>query len=127
VTRGLPHDTYVMGEHRLAPFRTAAHIPSTPVQAGLSSGQPIPARDRCWETTHWAERGVLWASDPAAPGARNDAIFTWLQQDIGHFLLPATVLVMLVAERVVVRLRAASWIGWTHWRCRCIDFRWVRW
>jgi hypothetical protein len=53
------------------------------------------------------------AGDPTAAGARNDAIFTWLHQDIGLFLLPATVLVMLVAERLIGRLGATRVIGWT--------------
>jgi hypothetical protein len=43
------------------------------------------------------------AGDPAAPGAANDAVFTWLHQDIGLFLLPAMVLIMLVVERLVAR------------------------
>jgi len=47
VTHRLTRDTYITGEHLGAPFRTAAYILSTPVQAGRSSGQPIPARDHC--------------------------------------------------------------------------------
>ncbi|MGZ6372197.1 MAG: hypothetical protein ACXWL8_02250 [Candidatus Limnocylindria bacterium] len=41
------------------------------------------------------------AGDPAAPGAANDAVFTWFHQDIALFLLPAMMLVMLVVERLV--------------------------
>jgi hypothetical protein len=52
------------------------------------------------------------AGDPKAAGAANDAIFTWLHQDIGLFLLPAIVVVMLAVERLIKHTRA-SWIGWT--------------
>lgn len=51
------------------------------------------------------------AGDAAAPGAAKDAVFTWLHQDVGLFLLPATVIVMLVAERLI-RSTRTSWIGW---------------
>ncbi len=57
-------------------------------------------------TTHFG------AGDPAAPGAANDAVFTWLHQDIGLFLLPAMVLIMLVVERLVAR-RYQGLIAWT--------------
>jgi hypothetical protein len=46
----------------------------------------------------------------SAPGAEQDAIFTWLHQGFGLFLLPAMVLEMLVAERLVRRGHPA-WIG----------------
>jgi hypothetical protein len=49
------------------------------------------------DTTHFG------AGDPKAPGARNDAVFTWIHQDIGLFLLPTLVLVMLAAERLAGR------------------------
>jgi hypothetical protein len=52
------------------------------------------------------------AGDPTAAGAANDAVFTWLHQDIGLFLLPAIVLVMLAAERLIDHARP-GWIGWT--------------
>jgi hypothetical protein len=52
------------------------------------------------------------AGDPAAPGAANDAVFTWLHQDIGLFLLPAMVLIMLIVERLVAR-RHHGPIAWT--------------
>jgi hypothetical protein len=52
------------------------------------------------------------AGDATAPGAANDAVFTWLHQDVGLFLFPATVMVMLAAERLILMSRA-SWIGWT--------------
>ena len=45
-------------------------------------------------------------------GATNDAIFTWLHQDVGLFLLPTLVLVMLAVERLVDRGHP-GWIGWT--------------
>jgi hypothetical protein len=52
------------------------------------------------------------AGDPKAAGAANDAVFTWLHQDIGLFLLPAIVLVMLAVERLVNH-GYPGWIGWT--------------
>ena len=65
----------------------------------------VGARDKHLNTSYFG------AGDPAAPGAANDAVYTWLHQDIGLFLLPALVLVMLAVERLVApRLRDA--IGW---------------
>ncbi len=52
------------------------------------------------------------AGDPQAAGAANDAVFTWLHQDIGLFLFPAIVLVMLAVERLVNHGHP-GWIGWT--------------
>ncbi len=51
------------------------------------------------------------AGDPKAAGAAGDAIFTWFHQDIGLFVLPTVVLVMLVVQ-LLVGQRAAGWIGW---------------
>ena len=42
------------------------------------------------------------AGDPKAAGAANDAVFTWLHQDLGLFLMPAMVLVLLVVARFVL-------------------------
>ena len=53
------------------------------------------------------------AGDQTAPGAAKDAIFTWLHQDIGLFLLPTLVVVMLAIERLVVNNRRPGWIGLT--------------
>lgn len=54
------------------------------------------------------------AGDPKAAGAANDAIFTWLHQDIGLFLFPALVLVMLAVERLINhRQQRPGFIGWT--------------
>ena len=50
------------------------------------------------------------AGDPNAGGAAKDAVFTWFHQDIGLFLLPAIVLVMLAVERLAERAHPA-WIG----------------
>jgi hypothetical protein len=52
------------------------------------------------------------AGDPTAAGAANDAVFTWLHQDIGLFLLPAVVLVMLAAEWLLDRDHP-GFVGWT--------------
>jgi quinol-cytochrome oxidoreductase complex cytochrome b subunit len=47
------------------------------------------------DTTHFG------AGDPKAPGAANDAVYTWIHQDVGLFLFPTLALVMLAAERYV--------------------------
>ena len=51
------------------------------------------------------------AGDPQAAGAAKDAVFTWLHQDIGLFLLPALVVIMLAVERLVAA-RHRDFIGW---------------
>lgn len=51
------------------------------------------------------------AGDPKAAGAAKDAVYTWLHQDVGLFLLPTLTLVMLVVERLVAR-RYHGAIGW---------------
>jgi hypothetical protein len=51
------------------------------------------------------------AGDPTAAGAANDAVFTWFHQDIGLFLIPALVLILLAVERLVHHGRP-GWIGW---------------
>jgi hypothetical protein len=55
--------------------------------------------------------GFFGAGNLSARGAEQDALFTWLHQGFGFFLLPAMVLEMLVAERLVKRGHPA-WIGW---------------
>lgn len=52
------------------------------------------------------------AGDQGASGAAKDAIFTWLHQDIGLFLLPALVLMMLAVERLIDHGQPGL-IGWT--------------
>jgi hypothetical protein len=52
------------------------------------------------------------AGDAHASGVANDAIFTWLHQDFGLFLLPTLILVMLAVERLV-DYGHPGWIGWT--------------
>ena len=50
--------------------------------------------------------GFFGQGDPAAAGAANDGIFTWMHQDLGFFLLPSVVLIMLVGQRYLApRLR----------------------
>lgn len=51
------------------------------------------------------------AGDPSAAGATKDAVFTWLHQDLGLFLMPALVLVLLAVDRFVVP-RHRDLIGW---------------
>jgi hypothetical protein len=55
--------------------------------------------------------GFFGAGDPQAAGAAHDAIFTWFHQDVGLFLLPTIVLVMLVVG-LFVRQPQTQWIGW---------------
>ncbi|MFI5037823.1 MAG: hypothetical protein ACHP93_05030 [Solirubrobacterales bacterium] len=43
--------------------------------------------------------------DPKAAGAAKDAVYTWIHQDIGLFLLPMLTLVMLAVERLIARRR----------------------
>ena len=52
------------------------------------------------------------AGDASATGAAIDAVYTWLHQDIGLFLLPALVLVMLAVERFVAGDRRQGRIAW---------------
>lgn len=52
------------------------------------------------------------AGDAKAPGAAQDAIFTWFHQDIGLFLFPTIVIVMLAVERLHMTSRSSStWVG----------------
>ncbi len=51
------------------------------------------------------------AGDAKAAGAANDAVYTWLHQDLGLFLFPTLVLVLLAVERLVVP-RYQDLIGW---------------
>jgi hypothetical protein len=55
---------------------------------------------------------VYFGAGSPAPDAAKDAVFTWLHQDIGLFLMPALVLVMLAVEGLV-RQERPNWIGWT--------------
>jgi hypothetical protein len=55
--------------------------------------------------------GFFGAGDPAAAGAAHDAIFTWFHQDVGLFLLPTIVIVMLVVE-LLVGQREGALLGW---------------
>jgi hypothetical protein len=52
------------------------------------------------------------AGEAGAKGAANDAIFTWLHQDVGLFLLPALVAVLLAADRLAAH-RYQGVIGWS--------------
>ena len=52
------------------------------------------------------------AGSTSAKGAANDAVFTWLHQDVGLFLLPALVAVLLAADRLAAH-RYRGIIGWS--------------
>ena len=49
--------------------------------------------------------------DPKAAGAAGDAIFTWMHQDVGLFLLPTILAVMLVVELLVSSKARSKVIG----------------
>jgi hypothetical protein len=51
------------------------------------------------------------AGDAKAKGAANDAIFTWMHQDIGLFLLPTVLAVMLALELLVSSKARSKAIG----------------
>ena len=51
------------------------------------------------------------AGDAKAKGAANDAIFTWMHQDIGLFLLPTVLAVMLAVELLVSSKARSKMIG----------------
>ncbi len=51
------------------------------------------------------------AGDQSAPGAAGDAVFTWLHQDIGLFLLPTMLVVMLAAELLAANHARSNFIG----------------
>ena len=57
------------------------------------------------------ENEVFFGAGDKAPGAANDAVFTWLHQDIGLFLLPALIIVMLAVARFVLP-RYQGHIAW---------------
>lgn len=61
------------------------------------------------------------AGDPNAAGAAKDAVFTWFHQDIGLFLMPAIVLVMLAVERLAERDHPV-WIGAVTIACTSLAF-----
>jgi hypothetical protein len=52
------------------------------------------------------------AGSARAKGAANDAIFTWLHQDVGLFLLPALMAVLLAADRLAAHHHRGL-IGWS--------------
>jgi len=52
------------------------------------------------------------AGSASAKGAANDAVFTWLHQDVGLFVLPALVAVLLAADRLAAHGYHGV-IGWS--------------
>ena len=54
---------------------------------------------------------TYFGAGDTAPGAAKDAVFTWLHQDIGLFLLPGLVLIAVVTFRMVRQARHAL-VGW---------------
>ena len=51
------------------------------------------------------------AGSAKAPGASSDAVYTWIHQDVGLFLLPALIAVLSLSDRLVPRRRKGL-IGW---------------
>lgn len=99
----------VMGGGLLALWPVAAHGLKR-VRGWL--GSPLPAAAAwAWTGTvlgvvlagYWIELNETFfgAGSAKAAGAANDAVFTWLHQDVGLFLLPALVAVMLLADGLV--------------------------
>ncbi len=62
----------------------------------------------------WIELHEVYfgAGDVRAPGARHDAVFTWLHQDLGLFLFPALVAILLLSDRLAAR-KYHGLIGWS--------------
>ncbi len=54
---------------------------------------------------------LFGAGDPKAASAANNAIFTWLHQDVGLFLLPTILAVMLAVELLVSSKARSTVIG----------------
>lgn len=94
----------------------------------------LAARARSWAgsalpvAAAWAWTGILvgvviggfsielnetfFGAGGKAPGAANDAIFTWIHQDIGLFLFPALFAILVLSGRLVTR-RYKGLIGWS--------------
>jgi hypothetical protein len=51
------------------------------------------------------------AGNAKAPGASNDAIYTWIHQDVGLFLIPALIAILSLADHIVA-CRYKGFIGW---------------
>lgn len=62
---------------------------------------------------YWIElhETFFGAGSAKAAGASSDAIYTWIHQDVGLFLLPALIAVLSLSDRIVVR-RYKGFIGW---------------
>ncbi len=86
-------------------------------------GSPLPvAAAWAWTGTvlgvvlagYWIELNETFfgAGDAKAAGAAGDAVFTWLHQDVGLFLLPALVAVMLLADGLVAN-GYRGLVGWS--------------
>ncbi len=64
-------------------------------------------------TGYWIElHETYFGAGDKAPGAAHDAVFTWAHQDIGLFLLPTVVLLMLVVDRFLAGRQVQKAIGW---------------
>ena len=63
---------------------------------------------------YWIEMHETFfgAGSASAKGAANDAVFTWLHQDVGLFLLPGLVAVLLAADRLAAHGYHGV-IGWS--------------
>ena len=51
------------------------------------------------------------AGNPQAPGAQADAVFTFWHQDFAFFMIPAIILVLVIAERYLPRSQDRNLLG----------------
>jgi hypothetical protein len=57
------------------------------------------------------EHEAFFGGSASAVGAASDAIYVWFHEDIGLFMLPMLLLIMLAVERFLERGHP-NWIGW---------------
>jgi hypothetical protein len=58
------------------------------------------------------EHELFFRGGTATEGAARDAVYVWFHEDVGLFMLPMLILIMLAVERFLERGHP-SWIGWT--------------
>jgi hypothetical protein len=57
------------------------------------------------------EHELFFTGGTATAGATPDAVYIWFHEDIGLFMLPMLILILLAVERLLERGRP-NWIGW---------------
>jgi hypothetical protein len=58
------------------------------------------------------EHELFFSGGATTEGATPDEVYIWFHEDIGLFMLPMLILIMLAVERLLERGRP-NWIGWT--------------